>query len=373
MNVLQARQKIEELLCQAGVSIDGPNPWDIKVYDEKFYVKALTEGSLGVGESYMQSWWDCSRLDEFFSRILRIPFERVIKDNWWLLIDIAFSRLFNPQSISRSFRLGQKHYDLGNDLFVQMLDKRMVYTCAYWRNATNLDEAQENKLDLTCRKLDLRPGLHVLDIGCGWGSFAKYAAEKYDVKVTGITISREQQLLGNEMCKGLPVEIKLMDYRQIHEKYDRIISLGMFEHVGCKNYRTYMKVAHRALKNDGILLLHTIGSRTSSTWTDPWINKYIFPGSLLPSITQIGKSIEDLFVMEDWHNFGADYDLTLLAWYRNFKEHWNEIRAAYGDAFYRMWSYYLLICAGSFRARKNQLWQIVLSKNGIPNGYQAVR
>ncbi len=249
----------------------------------------------------------------------------------------------------------------------------MTYTCAYWKDAATLDYAQENKLDLTCRKLALKPGMHVLDIGCGWGSFAKFAAENYGVKVTGITVSKEQVELGKKMCEGLPVDLRLMDYRELTQTFDHIVSLGMFEHVGYKNYRSYMKVVHSCLKDEGLFLLQTIGSNLSSTFTDPWINEYIFPDSLLPSISQIGKSIEGLFVMEDWHNFSADYDRTLMAWQNNFTSRWEELKDKYDSRFFRMWNYYLLSCAGAFRSRKNQLWQIAFSKNGIKGGYTSVR
>ncbi|HEX5169697.1 MAG TPA: cyclopropane fatty acyl phospholipid synthase [Cyclobacteriaceae bacterium] len=373
MNTLTARQKMEDLLHRAGISIHGSNPWDIQVYNDRFFADALIHGSLGVGESYMKKWWDCSRLDEFFARILKVSLDKEIVKEWRLFGDIIWSRLFNLQSIKRSFQLAQKHYDLGNDLFERMLDENMVYSCAYWKNALTLDEAQAKKLDLTCRKLNLRPGMEILDVGCGWGSFAKFAAGEYRVRVTGITVSPEQVVKARKMCEGLPVDIQLKDYREITGKFDRIVSIGMFEHVGYKNYRSYMRLMHRCLKDDGLFLLHTIGGNTSSTWTDPWIGTYIFPGSLLPSIKQMGAAIEGLFVLEDWHNFSADYDRTLLAWHQNFTSRWNEIKDRYGEKFYRMWSYYLLVCAGSFRARKNQLWQIVLSKNGIPGGYQSVR
>jgi cyclopropane-fatty-acyl-phospholipid synthase len=256
---------------------------------------------------------------------------------------------------------------------MHMLDKRMTYSCGYWKNAQTLDEAQEQKLDLTCRKLSLQPEMSVLDIGCGWGSFAKYAAEKYDALVTGITVSKDQTKYVETHASNLPVQIQMIDYRDLHGQFDRIASIGMFEHVGFKNYRKFMKVAHDCLKDSGIFLLHTIGGNTSETTIDPWIQKYIFPGAMLPSIKQIGKAIEGLFVMEDWHNFSADYDKTLMAWHDNFVRNWDKIKDHYSDEFFRLWSYYLLMCAGTFRARKNQLWQIVLSKNGIPGGYVSVR
>ena len=283
------------------------------------------------------------------------------------------ARVINMQSKHRAFEIGEKHYDLGNELFQNMMDKRMVYSCAYWNDAQTLDDAQDNKLDLICRKLGLQPGMKILDIGCGWGSYAKYAAEKYKVKVIGITVSKEQVDLGRILCAGLPVEIRLLDYRDLDDKFDHIVSVGMIEHVGYKNYRTYMEVVHRCLKDDGLFLLHTIGGNKSVTSVDPWMNKYIFPNGMLPSIKQLGSAIEGLFVMEDWHNFSADYDKTLIAWHKNLEENWDKIKSNYEERFHRMWDYYLLSCAGSFRARRNQLWQIVLSKKGILGGYKSIR
>ena len=277
------------------------------------------------------------------------------------------------RNVKGPIRIGEHHYDKGNDLYKAMLDKRLTYTCGYWKKAKTLDQAQEAKLDLVCKKLNLKPGQKILDIGCGWGSFAKYAAEKYKVKVVGITVSKEQIAFAKKLCKGLPIEIRLQDYRDIREKFDHIVSLGMFEHVGVKNYRKYMKVVHRCLKDDGLFLLHTIGRNKSLTTSDPWAEKYIFPNSMLPSIKQIGESIEELFVMEDWHNFGTDYDKTLMAWFTNFRKNWNKIKKNYDERFYRMWKYYLLASAGLFRARKGQLWQIVLSKKGVPKGYNSIR
>lgn len=276
------------------------------------------------------------------------------------------------QSKSRAYEVGKRHYDIGNDLYKAMLDKRMAYSCGYWRTAKTLEQAQEAKLDMACKKLGLKKGMRVLDIGCGWGSFVKYAAEKYGVKCVGITVSKEQVKFARDVCKGLPVEIRLQDYRNLNEKFDRIISIGMFEHVGYKNYRPYMKLVNNCLKPDGLFLLHTIGGNVSTSSTDPWINKYIFPNSMLPSAKQVASAYEKLFVLEDWHSFGDDYGKTLMSWFRNFKKNWWQIKDNYNGRFYRMWEYYLLACAGSFRSRRNQLWQIVFSKKGVKGGYHSI-
>jgi cyclopropane-fatty-acyl-phospholipid synthase len=289
-----------------------------------------------------------------------------------MLLPYVVSRFTNRQRKSKAAVIAEAHYNLGNDLFEAMLDRRMVYSCGYWREAADLDAAQEAKLDLVCRKLALEPGMRVLDIGCGWGSFAQFAAERYGVEVVGVTVSQPQVDLGRARCAGLPVDLRLQDYREVRGRFDRVVSIGMFEHVGLKNYRQFMEIAHRCLNEKGIFLLHTIGGLRSILCQDPWVEKYIFPNSLIPSARYITDAIEGLFVMEDWHNFGADYDRTLMAWWGNFEKAWPSLQARYGDRFYRIWRYYLLYCAGSFRARYNQLWQVVLSKGGVPGGYARV-
>lgn len=361
---------VQSILSEAQVTINGSGDWDIQVMNPEFYKRVLREGVLGFGEAYMDGWWKVKKLDELFDHLVSASLHEKVK-TWKIAPYILKTKILNSGKESKAFEVGVKHYDIGNQLFEKMLDKRMVYSCGYWKDANNLDEAQEAKLDLICRKLDFKPGMKVLDVGCGWGSFCKYAAENYGVAVVGITISIEQADFAKKLCEGLKVEIKLVDYRQLDHGtfFDRVVSVGMFEHVGVKNYRVYMETVHRLLKDDGLFLLHTIGANKSLLITDPWTNKYIFPNSMLPSIQQIGASTEQLFVMEDWHNFGSDYDKTLMAWFGNFDHSWRELQTDYDDRFYRMWKYYLLSCAGSFRARKNQLWQIVLSKKGVRGGY----
>ena len=364
----------EEILGLAGVEINGNNPWDIRVHNDDFYRKAITEGELGFGESYMDNLWDAEKVDELIYRILRAQIDERIKRKFSILAKLFAARLFNLQSKQRAFIIGEKHYDLGNNLFQNMLDKRMNYSCAYWKDANSLDEAQENKLELICRKLYLKPLMRVLDIGCGWGAFGKYAAEKYNVEVVGITVSKKQIDLGRNLCIGLPVEFRLMDYRDINEKFDRIVSVGMIEHVGYKNYKTFFEAANKCLKDEGLFLLQTIGNIKSVKTIDLWTHKYIFPNGMIPSVAQLGKAFENLFVIEDLHNFGMDYDKTLMVWYNNFIKNWDKINNEYSERFFRMWKYFLLSSAGTFRARIcNQLWQIVLSKNGIPGGYQSIR
>ena len=360
-----AERRIDGILAGTTVEVNGPNPWDPQVNNPGFYKRVLVNGSLGLGESYMDGWWDCEQLDEMYNRLLRSKASRrafVAYLAPWLLSVFA-----NLQNKARAFQVGEEHYDLGNDLYRAMLDEQMIYTCAYWRDADNLDDAQQHKLELVCRKLDLQPGMRVLDIGCGWGGFAKYAAQNYGVEVVGVTVSKEQVKLGEVHCRGLPVELRLQDYRDVDEQFDAIVSLGMFEHVGHKNHRAYMKVVRRCLKDKCRFLLQTIGKNHSWVGVDPWISKYIFPNGEVPSLRQISAALESLMVIEDVHNFGADYDRTLMAWFDNFHNAWPQLRENYSERFHRMWKYYLHVCAGAFRARNLQLWQIVISK-GAPEG-----
>lgn len=372
MKLDKSNEVIEKMLSLAGIKLNGEKPWDIKVHNKRFYRRILAGGSLALGESYMDGWWDCEKIDEFINRILRARLSEKVR-NKGLLWNVLKAKVMNMQKESKVYEVGKKHYDVGNDLYMLMLDKRMTYTCGYWRNAKNLDSAQEAKLDLVCKKIGLKKGMKVLDIGCGWGSYVKYAAEKYGAKCVGITISKEQVKLARKICKGLPIEIRLQDYRKVEEKFDRVISLGMFEHVGYKNYRTYMNVVHKCLKPNGLFLLQTIGRNKPMSSAEPWINKYIFPNGILPSAKQITTASEGLFILEDWHSFGHDYDKTLMAWYSNFEKNWNKINKNYNERFCRMWIYFLLIFAGAFRSGNYQLWQIVFSKEGVLGGYESMR
>ncbi len=364
---------VSEMLSSADIQINGNRPFDLKVKNTDFFKRVLQEGSLGLGESYMDGWWECERLDIFFQRVLRAGLEDKLPHHFKDTLRIAAARLTNLQSRKRAWIVGKEHYDLGNDLFTIMLDPYMQYSCGYWKEATTLEQAQEAKLKMICDKLQLKPGLRLLDIGCGWGGLSEYAARHYGVSVVGVTISAEQQKLAQARCEGLDVTILLKDYRDLNDQFDRIVSVGMFEHVGPKNYQTYFNVVKRNIKPDGIFLLHTIGSNKTDLSVDPWIDKYIFPNGCLPSIQQIAHTSESLFVMEDWHNIGADYDRTLMAWHERFQIHWPELAERYGDRFHRMFTYYLNACAGAFRARDLQLWQVVFSPEGVDGGLRVPR
>jgi len=357
------------LLGLASIEINGNRPWDMHIKSAGVLEHAFSYGNLGLGEAYMDGAWDAERLDIFFARLLAAKIENEVRP-WRLIGRVLATRFLNLQGIERSKTVGKVHYDLGNGFYEAILGRSMTYTCGYWKDARSLDEAQEAKLELVCRKLRLRPGMRVLDIGCGWGSFMAFAAQRYGVECVGVTISKEQVEWAKRRYTGLPLEFRLQDYREVHERFDAIVSLGMFEHVGRKNHRTYMEVAHRCLEKNGLFLLHTIGKNRRRSSPDPWIDKYIFPNGDLPSIGQIGDAMDGLFVVEDLHNFGADYDRTLMAWYANFEAAWPKFSDQLGRRFFRMWTYYLLSCAGAFRARDIQLWQWVLSADGVRGGYR---
>lgn len=368
----KAKIEVQKILDLAGIKIDGDNPWDIKVHNPKLYSRVLSGGSLALGESYMDGWWDAEQLDEFFNRLLSSKLDhKIITPK--IVVEVIKSKLINRQTFSRSKKVAEQHYDLGNDFYEKMLDKNMQYTCGYWKDAKTLDKAQEDKLHLICKKLNLKKGDTVLELGCGWGGFAKFASTHYGCHVTGYNISKEQVKFARERCEGLPVKIILKDYRLAEGIYDKVVSVGLCEHVGYKNYKEFMQVASKCLKDKGLFLLHTIGKDISVVATDPWISKYIFPNSMLPSVKQLATAAEGIFVVEDWHNIGVHYDKTLMKWFNNFDKNWPKFKSRYGDRFYRMWTYYLLSCAGLFRARRAQLWQIVLSKDGVPGGYDSIR
>tara|TARA_R110002050_G_scaffold1244_5_gene8890 strand:- start:203027 stop:204205 length:1179 start_codon:yes stop_codon:yes gene_type:complete len=366
---------LRELVEMAGVRFNGEASWDIQVHKNDVYRKILTKGSLGFGESYMAGDWDSHALDELFHRLVRFDIDKKLVG--WARLRVLGESLrqnfINLQSSRRAFVVGEQHYDIGNDVFEAMLDRTMSYSCAYWQHADNLEQAQLNKLDLICSKLELKPGEKLLEIGCGWGGLARHAARYYGVEVLGITISKEQQELAQARCAGLPVTIALMDYRDLKGQFDKVVSVGMFEHVGPKNYPIFFDTISRMLKDQGLFLLHTIGIHKTTDSLDPWTDKYIFPNGRLPSAEQLTSVLNGRFLIEDWHNFGRDYDRTLMAWWDRFEAAWPELKNKYNERFYRMWKYYLMSCAGFFRSGQGQLWQLVLTKKNRVTVYRSVR
>ncbi|MBI5220959.1 MAG: cyclopropane fatty acyl phospholipid synthase [Candidatus Liptonbacteria bacterium] len=372
-----AERIIRSLLARAGIELNGSRPWDMQVHDPRTYAAIFRAGSLGLGEAYMNSWWDVGRLDEFFARLLAARLGWVVKLSPIAWVGYLRNIWINNASRERAFLIGEAHYDLGNDFFADMLDPSLTYTCGYWNGeAANLEQAQKAKLDLVCRKLKLRGGEKILDIGCGWGSFARHAAEHYGAEVTGLTVSKEQMELSKKLCQGLPINFVLQDYREHHGQYDHVVSIGMFEAVEYKNHKEYIRVVKRCLRPGGLFLLHTIGSRAGGMATDPWIKKYIFPVGIIPVRKQIERAARGELEILDWHEFeGSNYDRTLMSWHENFQRYWPQNKEKYGKLvngqFERMWRYYLLSCAGAFRANHLALWQVVLSPESIP--YAPVR
>lgn len=348
---------------------------DIICNDKTMFLDIINTGNLGAGESYMYGKWCCynDRLDILVYKIQNKNIQnQVTKPKSWPIWLWGISTyLFNYQTRSKAYDVENIHYNIGNELYQNMLGPSMAYTCAYYKNGnTDLDQAQYDKFQLICDKILLDDNDNVLDIGCGFGTLAKYMVEHKKCQVTGINISREQLRFAyniQDTIKDNDIKSRLLyvdrDYRDIKGRYNKIVSIGLCEHVGYKNYRSFFEKVYQCLEDDGIFLLHTIGSNESVTCTDAWSDKYIFPGGMLPSIKQIGEAMEGLFILEDLQNFGPDYDKTLQAWYKNYKDAICNNRIVKDDIFNRMWEYYLLSSAGSFRARKMQLWQFVFTKN----------
>ncbi|MEM7778157.1 MAG: cyclopropane fatty acyl phospholipid synthase [Pseudomonadota bacterium] len=380
---MRGQATVEEICSTAGISIDQHRPWDLRVHNADFYDRVLADGSLGLGEAYMLGWWDADDLFGFFERLLSAGRTSDRKNiGWRTTFAFLKARLVNVQTKSQARTLADAHYNLSNELFERMLGPSMAYSCGYWTGASDLDDAQFAKYDMICRKLQLEPGERLLDIGCGWGGFARYAARNYDVEVIGLTISSEQAAYARALCAGLPIEINCCDYREFDQRYhdgsiDKVASIGMIEHVGYRNYRKMFEVVCGALRPRGLFLLHNIGSAVSTEVGDPWLNTYIFPGGVLPSMKQLSEAAERLFILQDVQNIGVHYTPTLRAWHENFEAYWSsddrteDRPQVWGscEVFYRMWRYYLLCCAAEFRTGGSQVWQSVYAKGHLDDGY----
>jgi cyclopropane-fatty-acyl-phospholipid synthase len=352
---------VTELFAKAGIVIGGNGPADIKVHNPEFFAAVLTDGELAMGESYMAGWWDCQSIDALATRFIASDLQKRGYLSARVVLYALLVRLKGVGSRRRSFDVGERHYDLGNELFEAMLDRRMVYSCADWSHADTLDAAQEAKLDLVCRKLGLKPGQRILDIGCGWGGFARWAAERYGVSVVGITVSQEQAVLARQRCVGLPVEIRVCDYRDIDESFDHIASIAMVEAVGLRFLDTYMETVARVLRPDGRFVLHGFyGNEPVAPQHARWLDKYIFPGGAAPALWQILKAAEGRLAVEALHRLDG-YDQTLKEWECRFEEAWPRLSARYDERFYRMWRFYLGISRAIFRARLCHVWHIVFS------------
>jgi cyclopropane-fatty-acyl-phospholipid synthase len=359
--------RFRDWLADAGITLNGSRPWDPQIIRARALLRCA-HGTLEAGRAYADCDWECTALDEFAARLVRTRRPSEVFPRWRRLLRLA-NHIGNPQGRRRA-RDAVRHYEGRFELFEAMLGPTLTYSCGYWEKARTLDDAQTAKHDLVCRKLGIEPGMRILDVGCGWGALAEHAARHYGAVVTGVTLADEQAAIARTRNSGLPVTILARDYREVEGRFDRVVSLGMFEHVGPRNYRTFFRKLSGWLAPGGLALLHSIGGLTSTTTTDPWLNEFIFPGSVLPSEAQIARASEGLFVLEDWHNFGAYYDRTLSAWNENVSRAWTGELSDYPETFQRTWRYYLLTCAGLFRARVAQLWQLVLSPQGVPGGYR---
>jgi cyclopropane-fatty-acyl-phospholipid synthase len=365
MTIRRAEDAVRELLSESDIIIGGHRPWDIRVLNKEFYERALEGGSLEIGDSYVDGWWECDRLDQLFHRAFLADMPLRLARSVRGKLEAIRLRLTHHGDRAAPPPAPPLTYDLlGNDLFRAMLGARMAYSCAYWSDTSTLDEAQEAQFELVCRKLELARGMTVLEHGCGWGAFAKYAAERHGVGVLGVASSHEQAELGRDLCRGLPVEIVVQDYKTIQGRFDRVVSLAILERIGPVGHRSYMEHAARSLKDDGIALLHTVGRNVTDAKIDPWLARHISEVAAPPSLRQLAAAAEGLFVMEDCHNLGPQYDPTLLAWNVNLERNWPSLSARYGERLRRVMKYYLLSSAGSFRSRRSQVFQIVMTKTG---------
>lgn len=375
---------LSRVLAEADVELNGSRPWDLQLHDQRAIARIAIGGALAFGETYMDGWWDSDDLSELVYRLLVWKASKQGGFEWPRLINDLKRRVFNLQRPARASEVIDAHYDLPLSLFTAMLGETMAYSCAYWQGVVpdpeHLDQAQRNKLDLICRKLELKSSDLVLDLGCGFGSFSRFAAENYGCTVVAVTLSASQADFAREYCAGLPVEIHVRDYRDVDayargRTFDKIASIAMFEAVGRKNFRGFMEIVNRLLRDQSLWLLHTLGDVRCSS--NPWMDKYIFPNGELPTVAKVTESIDGLFHLEDFHNFGLDYCTTLTAWESRFRARWDEIRASdparFDERFFRMWIFYLASCRGALRARSMYLWQFVMSKGYTPRTYRSVR
>lgn len=375
-------KRVTQVFNNAGILLDDDDsPYNIQlVKPDKFFRAVALRGHDGFADAYMKGYWECTALDQCVFKLLSsgaIDSLRFHPSNLRLCVSDLFR---NKQKPGRAQRNVSHHYNRGA-VFEVMLDRTRSYSCGHWALARNLEDAQIAKLDLVCLKLGLKPGMSFCDIGCGWGALLRHAAKKYGCASAGITLSTDQRdYIGSpdfDSPEDVPLTARLDDYRNLHGQYDRIASVGMFEHVGRKNARNFMRCVDRYLKPGGLFLLHTIASRHSSPSLNhpelPWIEKNIFPGGSLLSMGQITTAAQGIFKVLDQENFGPYYDLTLMEWAKNFKEGWESIKSLYSEEFYRMWLYYLYSCAAGFRSGRLELFQIVLAKPDWQGLYRGVR
>ena len=357
---------VRKLFSSAGVTINGDNPWDIEVNDDRFYRDVLFRGSLGLGESYLREYWRAADLEELFFRLTSSNLEQISKRLPTQLVNSSVSRLSNRQTPSRALSNAEHHYNLGNDLFFEFLGRYKNYSCGYFRDTDSLDEAQLAKMRRLCDLLELEEGDTLLDVGGGWGEFARFAAENRGCHVTSVNISDSQIRHAREYCRDANVDVVRSDYRDLRGRFSKIAVIAMFTHVGPKNYRQFMQTMHRLLQAGGRMVMETVGALTATERCEPWTDKYIFPGGIIPSPQQIESACAGLFRLRIVEEFGADYVITLRHWHRNFMAAWPRLSQRYSETTRRMFEYYLLSVAGAFRS--SDLLHYHLEFDRIGNG-----
>lgn len=366
-NILTNNTKLQIINNKTSTISTNNNP-DIIVNNNNFYTKLLKHGEIGLGESYVDKDWDSNNLEETLYNLIinqkKIE-NAIIKNSPNLIIkkllDIP-SDIFSTDNTKNDIKF---HYDIGNKLYENMLGKSMLYSCAYfYKQGLSLDEAQYAKLDLIAKKLNLKEGMRVLDIGCGFGTAAIYLSKKFNVNILGISLSKEQINYFNSIYTGTQVQVIYKDYRELtrehNNSYDCIYSIGMFEHIGINNHIDYYNKCFKLLKTNGTMLIHTIVSNKRLYSHNSWITKYIFPGAELPHISDFTKKYTDNWLLQDLQCIGKSYSKTLLAWKKNIND--SSVFNNYDDKFKRTWNYYLLLCSAAFRAREITVFQLVYFK-----------
>lgn len=385
---------IRRVFAEAGVNIVEKNysQTEFKSHDirldsclkKSFFRKVYANPSLGLAESYfLDHAWVCDDLVGLIDRIMKA--DLLSKLSLVMKLRLVLKSLpqffktwvFNKVR-SKPYEIGQQHYDKGNSLYKEMLGSDdMTYSCGLWDDADDLKQAHLNNFDRACQNMKLKPGMKVLDVGCGNGSFLKYAAEKYGIEGVGITVSEEQAKFAREFCEDLSIKIMVRDYRELGEEFfgyfDAIASFGMFEHVGPRNHQTYFKMISKYLKPGARFFFHTIANFKKAIFLDPFIFKWIFPSSYVPTIKQVLNAAKEYFIHIETYDVKAEnYAKTLAVWYKRFKDGWeSKLRHLYydkvmqGDSFYKMWCYYLASCQALFKVNGKYVLQVVFEKNKL--------
>ncbi len=344
----------------------------MRLTDPTLYRSLFFNPELAAGEAYMDGRmsFENSTLRDFLTlfSVNRLslgsyPLQKVLRT-----VSRGLKRFQQANPIGKAQKNVAHHYDIGNDFYRLFLDRGMQYSCAYFTSDDNtLEEAQQNKLRLIASKLDLKPGQKVLDIGCGWGDMALYLGRMADVQVVGVTLSKEQCKLANEKAKALGladrVRFELRDYRDLTERFDRIVSVGMFEHVGVHHYGEYFAKVNELLTDTGVMLLHSIGHMSPPGTASPWLRKYIFPGAYSPALSEVFTAVEQNSLwVTDLEFLRVHYAKTLAHWVSRFEANRAKVAEMYDERFCRMWEFYLISCEMMFRTGSQLVFHMQLAK-----------